>query len=95
MWGNAKDIVTLIYWHLNNRIFQTTVSELHLKSEAGETRKHTLAPRGTSRLHLRLDFLKSNKIYNRDSPFGKVTNIKSRVILWAIYISMSVFWDYK
>ena len=45
MWGNAKDIVTLIYWHLNNRIFQTTVSELHLESEAGETRKHKLATR--------------------------------------------------
>ena len=95
MWGNAKDIITLIYGHLNNRIFQTTVSELHLESEAGETRKHTLATRGNSRLHLRMDFLKSNKIYNHDSPFGKVTNIRSRVILWAIYINMSVFWDCK
>lgn len=71
--GKAKDTTALIYWHMNNRIVHTTATELHLKSEAGETATCSLAARRHPGLHLRADFLKSNKTHNLDNAFGKVT----------------------
>ncbi|EPY78856.1 hypothetical protein CB1_000998027 [Camelus ferus] len=76
--GKAKDIITLIYWHLSNRIVQTTVTELDPKSEAGETRKCSLATRRHPGLHLRADFLKSNKTHDLENAFGKVATIESK-----------------
>lgn len=82
--GENKDLATLIYRHLGNKIAQATGTELTLMSDAGETRKSSLATSKPSGLPLRADFPKSNKTRDLDNVFGKVTIIKARGILWPV-----------
>lgn len=88
MW-TTKDVNTLIYWHLSERIVQTTVTELNLKSFPGETGKHSLATKKYPGLHLRADCLKSNKTHDLDNAFGK---LKVESSLLAHTMNILVFW---